>query len=102
MKTAFVVGMLTLSTTVAGAHNKNSPDSGTIMRANATAGIGPGAGANKVRGHSHPTQEQPTKHLTQKRGPPSFRRQKNETSLLRAWHDLLVEPPHPGWRAICP
>ena len=54
MKTAFVVGMLTLSTTVAGAHNKNSPDSGTIMRSNATAGIGPGAGAKKVRGHQQP------------------------------------------------
>jgi hypothetical protein len=48
MKTAFVVGMLTLSATVAGAHNKNSPDSGTILRSNATAGIGPGASAKKM------------------------------------------------------
>jgi hypothetical protein len=64
MKTAFVVGMLTLSTTVAGAHNKNSPDSGTIMRFNATAGIGPGAGAKKVRGHSNPTEDDSHNHLT--------------------------------------
>jgi hypothetical protein len=49
MKTAFVVGMLTLSTTVAGAHNKNSPDAG-ILRSNATAGIGPGAGAKRLEG----------------------------------------------------
>ena len=56
--------MLTLSTTVAGAHNKNSPDSGTIMRFNATAGIGPGAGAKKVRGHSNPTEDDSHNHLT--------------------------------------
>ena len=64
MKTAFLVGLLTLSTAVAGAHNKNSPDSGTIMRFNATAGIGPGAGAKKVSGHSNPTEDDSHNHLT--------------------------------------
>ena len=63
MKTAFVVGMLTLSTTVAGAHNKNWPNSGTIMRSNATAGIGPGAGAKKVRRTSNPTEDDSHNHL---------------------------------------
>ena len=63
MKTAFVVGMLTLSTTVAGAHNKNWPNSGTIMRPNATAGIGPGSGPKKVRRTSNPTEENSHNHL---------------------------------------
>jgi hypothetical protein len=64
MKTAIVVGMLTLSTTVAGAHNKHSPDSGAIMTSNATTGIGPGAGANKVKGTSNPTEDDSHNHLT--------------------------------------
>jgi hypothetical protein len=64
MKTAFVVGMLTLSMTVAGAHNKNLPDSGTILRSNATAGIGLGAGAKKVRGTGNPTEDDSLSHLT--------------------------------------
>jgi hypothetical protein len=50
MKTAFVVGMLTLSVTVAGAHNKEAPGSETMMRSNATGGVGPGAASQRLEG----------------------------------------------------
>jgi hypothetical protein len=65
MKTAFVVGMLTLSATVAGAHNKDSSGSATIMRSNATAGIGRGANSQKARRTRNPIEDDAAhNHLT--------------------------------------
>jgi hypothetical protein len=64
MKTAFVVGMLTLSVTVAGAHNKEAPGSATMMRSNATAGIGPGAGSQKARRTRNLIEDDAHNHLT--------------------------------------
>jgi hypothetical protein len=64
MKTAIVVGMLTLSATAAWGHNKKAPDSTMIMRSTATAGIGPGASSHKVREIRDPIEDDALNHLT--------------------------------------